>query len=103
MEKDKLFCLLGPNGAGKTTTINCLTGVIPVTKGDGMYLLLHYFQKVSIIEYLFTLFSFLQPPFMEIQSGAHKACPISAVSWEFAPRYDMFEFSMSIQKVEHYH
>jgi ABC-type multidrug transport system ATPase subunit len=39
MEKDKLFCLLGPNGAGKTTTINCLTGVIPVTKGDGMYLL----------------------------------------------------------------
>ncbi|CAN1138754.1 ABC transporter A family member 2 [Linum perenne] len=33
--KDQLFCLLGPNGAGKTTAINCLTGVAPVTSGDG--------------------------------------------------------------------
>lgn len=33
--KDQLFCLLGPNGAGKTTTINCLTGLFPVTGGDG--------------------------------------------------------------------
>lgn len=33
--KDQLFCLLGPNGAGKTTTINCLTGITPVTGGDG--------------------------------------------------------------------
>ena len=59
------------------------------------------FRK-SMIKYLFTLFSFLQPPFMEIQSGAHKASPISAVSWECAPRYDMYAFSMSIQKVEDY-
>jgi len=36
IEKDKLFCLLGPNGAGKTTTINCLTGIIPTTAGDGL-------------------------------------------------------------------
>eukprot|EP00246_Nothoceros_aenigmaticus_P013513 TRINITY_DN4700_c0_g1_i2.p1 TRINITY_DN4700_c0_g1~~TRINITY_DN4700_c0_g1_i2.p1 ORF type:complete len:623 (-),score=94.49 TRINITY_DN4700_c0_g1_i2:787-2430(-) len=36
IENDKLFCLLGPNGAGKTTIINCLTGVIPTTAGDGM-------------------------------------------------------------------
>ncbi|CAM8980055.1 unnamed protein product [Rhodiola kirilowii] len=34
--KDQLFCLLGPNGAGKTTTINCLTGITPVTGGDGI-------------------------------------------------------------------
>lgn len=33
--KDQLFCLLGPNGAGKTTAINCLTGITPVTSGDG--------------------------------------------------------------------
>jgi ABC-type multidrug transport system ATPase subunit len=33
--KDQLFCLLGPNGAGKTTAINCLTGITPVTGGDG--------------------------------------------------------------------
>lgn len=33
--KNQLFCLLGPNGAGKTTTINCLTGITPVTGGDG--------------------------------------------------------------------
>lgn len=33
--KDQLFCLLGPNGAGKTTAINCLTGITPVTCGDG--------------------------------------------------------------------
>lgn len=35
--KDQLFCLLGPNGAGKTTVINCLTGITPVTGGDGIY------------------------------------------------------------------
>lgn len=33
--KDQLFCLLGPNGAGKTTSISCLTGITPVTGGDG--------------------------------------------------------------------
>lgn len=33
--KNQLFCLLGPNGAGKTTTISCLTGITPVTHGDG--------------------------------------------------------------------
>ncbi|CAL5362168.1 unnamed protein product [Camellia sinensis] len=33
--KDQLFCLLGPNGAGKTTSIICLTGIAPVTSGDG--------------------------------------------------------------------
>lgn len=27
--------MLGPNGAGKTTTISCLTGINPVTAGDG--------------------------------------------------------------------
>lgn len=37
--KDQLFCLLGPNGAGKTTTINCLTGITPVTSGDGNVLI----------------------------------------------------------------
>lgn len=37
--KDQLFCLLGPNGAGKTTTISCLTGITPVTGGDGKNLL----------------------------------------------------------------
>ncbi|PHT88096.1 ABC transporter A family member 2 [Capsicum annuum] len=35
LAKDQLFCLLGPNGAGKTTAINCLTGITPVTAGDG--------------------------------------------------------------------
>ncbi|CAL5444792.1 unnamed protein product [Camellia sinensis] len=34
--KDQLFCLLGPNGAGKTTSISCLTGIAPVTSGDGV-------------------------------------------------------------------
>lgn len=33
--KDQLFCLLGPNGAGKSTTISCLTGIAPITGGDG--------------------------------------------------------------------
>ena len=37
LEKDQLFCLLGPNGAGKTTTISCLTGITPITGGDGKY------------------------------------------------------------------
>jgi ABC-type multidrug transport system ATPase subunit len=35
--KNQLFCLLGPNGAGKTTTMNCLTGIAPVTGGDGRF------------------------------------------------------------------
>lgn len=35
LAKNQLFCLLGPNGAGKTTVINCLTGITPVTGGDG--------------------------------------------------------------------
>jgi ABC-type multidrug transport system ATPase subunit len=39
--KDQLFCLLGPNGAGKTTTMNCLTGITPVTGGDGNILSFH--------------------------------------------------------------
>lgn len=39
--KDQLFCLLGPNGAGKTTIINCLTGITPVTGGDGNTLSFH--------------------------------------------------------------
>lgn len=42
--KDQLFCLLGPNGAGKTTTISCLTGINPVTGGDG---------KKSLLTFLF--------------------------------------------------
>ena len=29
------FGLLGPNGAGKTTTINCLTGMLNASSGDG--------------------------------------------------------------------
>lgn len=41
LEKDQLFCLLGPNGAGKTTTISCLTGITPITGGDGKYLSLN--------------------------------------------------------------
>lgn len=36
-EKNQLFCLLGPNGAGKTTIINCMTGITPVSDGDGKY------------------------------------------------------------------
>lgn len=35
LSKDQLFCLLGPNGAGKTTAISCLTGITPLTGGDG--------------------------------------------------------------------
>jgi branched-chain amino acid transport system ATP-binding protein len=29
----QIVCLLGANGAGKTTTLNCISGVVPVTKG----------------------------------------------------------------------
>ena len=51
LEKDQLFCLLGPNGAGKTTTISCLTGITPITGGDGKYHSLHqlliYFPKIT--------------------------------------------------------
>ena len=28
-----MVCLLGANGAGKTTTLNCISGVVPVTRG----------------------------------------------------------------------
>ena len=37
IEKDSLFCLLGQNGAGKTTTISCITGILPITDGNGKY------------------------------------------------------------------
>ena len=50
--KDQLFCLLGPNGAGKTTTINCLTGINPVTGGDGKKPALFYcfcFVEASVL------------------------------------------------------
>lgn len=42
IEKDSVFCLLGQNGAGKTTTISCITGVLPISDGDGMLGLLFY-------------------------------------------------------------
>ncbi|KAL7161462.1 hypothetical protein ACSBR2_042012 [Camellia fascicularis] len=42
--KDQLFCLLGPNGAGKTTSIGCLTGIAPVTSGDGNW----FYLKSSV-------------------------------------------------------
>jgi branched-chain amino acid transport system ATP-binding protein len=29
----QIVCLLGANGAGKTTTLNCISGIVPVTKG----------------------------------------------------------------------
>jgi branched-chain amino acid transport system ATP-binding protein len=29
----EVVCLLGANGAGKTTTLNCVSGIVPVTKG----------------------------------------------------------------------
>lgn len=54
--KDQLFCLLGPNGAGKTTTMNCLTGITPVTGGDGNILSSHgynihwnWFKSISLM------------------------------------------------------
>lgn len=43
--KNQLFCLLGPNGAGKTTTISCLTGITPVTHGDGTASIFSSFQS----------------------------------------------------------
>ncbi len=46
--KDQLFCLLGPNGAGKTTAINCLTGITPVTGGDGDSLSLSLSQFILL-------------------------------------------------------
>ena len=48
LAKNQLFCLLGPNGAGKTTTINCLTGITPVTDGDGNSFLSISFITVSV-------------------------------------------------------
>jgi branched-chain amino acid transport system ATP-binding protein len=30
----QIVCLLGANGAGKSTTLNCMSGVVPVTKGS---------------------------------------------------------------------
>jgi branched-chain amino acid transport system ATP-binding protein len=29
----QIVCLLGANGAGKTTTLNCISGIVPVTRG----------------------------------------------------------------------
>ena len=29
----EIICLLGANGAGKTTTLNCISGIVPVTRG----------------------------------------------------------------------
>jgi branched-chain amino acid transport system ATP-binding protein len=29
----EIVCLLGANGAGKTTTLNCISGIVPVTRG----------------------------------------------------------------------
>ena len=46
--KDQLFCLLGPNGAGKTTVINCLTGITPVTGGDGNSIIIFEFMNKKI-------------------------------------------------------
>ena len=47
--KDQLFCLLGPNGAGKTTSISSLTGINPITGGDGKDL--HDKKLVSITSF----------------------------------------------------
>ena len=30
----EIMGLIGPNGAGKSTTFNCVTGVLPITRGD---------------------------------------------------------------------
>lgn len=49
--KDQLFCLLGPNGAGKTTSINCLTGITPVTDGDGNMLIIFFVLPVKFLCY----------------------------------------------------
>jgi ABC-type Na+ transport system ATPase subunit NatA len=72
IEKDKLFCLLGPNGAGKTTTINCLTGIIPTTAGDGMSL--HAFSVNSdqlSIHFLHNLLMILETPCYKIPFAPH--------------------------------
>lgn len=37
MFEGEILCILGHNGAGKTTTINCLTGLVPATKGNIKY------------------------------------------------------------------
>ena len=57
--KDQLFCLLGPNGAGKTTAINCLTGITPVTSGDGNVFLYNFmnFRGFERIIYVFLAMS----------------------------------------------
>jgi branched-chain amino acid transport system ATP-binding protein len=31
--RGQIVCLLGANGAGKSTTLNCISGVVPVTRG----------------------------------------------------------------------
>src|SRR5271154_1840559 len=36
VEKGEIFGFLGPNGSGKTTVIKMLTGLLPLSSGDGM-------------------------------------------------------------------
>ena len=33
VESGQIVCLLGANGAGKTTTLNCISGMVPVSRG----------------------------------------------------------------------
>ncbi|HKR83882.1 MAG TPA: ABC transporter ATP-binding protein [Terriglobales bacterium] len=35
VEKGEVFGFLGPNGSGKTTVIKMLTGILPITEGEG--------------------------------------------------------------------
>jgi len=37
VEKETLLCLLGPTGPAEVPTINCLTGIIPTSAGDGQF------------------------------------------------------------------
>ena len=33
VQEKEVVSLLGSNGAGKTTTVNCISGILPVTRG----------------------------------------------------------------------
>jgi len=33
LAEGEIACLLGANGAGKTTTLNCISGIVPVSRG----------------------------------------------------------------------